>query len=937
MNFKIFKYNTSVKYLTLLILSLSFVISEALYARANDGRSFLKPMVRDLRHIYARYDIPITNDGRFGWDPEAQVPGGGRWLRGTNEGYIFGAGVWVGAIVDGAKQVSVGYNPINIQTELVPGNLPNEPGYTDPTEIVYISTDYPNNALPPWPKGYDEDGLVITVSQMDSWCQFNDLDPSQQFESGKPLGALITAETYSWNTSFRDMWDIAFISYTIKNINPDQKAWEDAYIGFAMDPDIGNSSNDLGGCFPDLNLGFAYNPPDSLAGIEEDWTHPPGYIGIKFLDGPSKDPVTGAAKMTTFAIWATDFVPNSDEIRYDLLSRGTYDTLDVDPADKRIFVSSGPFSLDYGDSVRFVIAVCFAWPAWYYDPSLKGKTERYADYLKKVAENAQYVYDNNFRFPQPPLLPRITLNSQNQRVVITWDDRSEYSVEKILSLPEFSDSLDFEGYKLWRSSSGGEGTFELLGHWDKISFDDSGNPIGENTGLAHSYVDENLTNGKLYYYAVTAYDKGEYEQGHYGDSEFQLVPPLETGMVFGVNLNAETPNAPPSNYTQPQLENLELISGEPDDVEFGFSAKYLIPDSVKDKTYQVHFANTPSFRYISEITTFGPDVYLVDMGTQDTVQTFSNFPITSPPTSIESELFNGMSLIFTGPLLYNNNIDTVYFESEKENVTIAKQTNYDNDFFSAQTSIPDAAPFGAYFLPHTYLIEFYEVSNRRRINVYDFDSGDTLDYEVGSFGRTHSLASYEKVIDSIDSTTGDTTWVWYNNPTGFRNNLSNEATGYKIYLSGTFIFIEDPDQEVVPGDKITVKLSGKGTPNEDYVYQLSIKGSTLNYKTDLSSIKVVPNPYLVRAAWDIDNDYQKIQFINLPTECTIRIYTIAGDLVKTLHHKEPYNTGFQGQTRGTAYWNLMTENNQKISTGVYVFFVESPFGDNAIGRFAVIR
>jgi hypothetical protein len=337
-----------------------------------------------------------------------------------------------------------------------------------------------------------------------------------------------------------------------------------------------------------------------------------------------------------------------------------------------------------------------------------------------------------------------------------------------------------------------------------------------------------------------------------------------------------------------------------------------------------------------EINTFGPDIYIVDLEAQDTVQTTFNFPVTSPPTSRESDLFNGMSLIFTGPNLLNNQIDTVYFKSDKNNVTIAKQTNFDDDFFSPQTTVPTMSPFGAYFLPHSYLVEFYEVSNRRRINVYDLDAGDTLEYEIRSFGRTHSLGSYEKIVESIDPTTGDTVWVWSNNPTGFRNSLSNEATGYKIYIPGTFIFIEDPDQEIGPGDKMMVKLSGTGTPNEDYVYQFSTKSSTINYKADLSSIKVVPNPYLVRAAWDIDNDYQKIQFVNLPTECTIRIYTIAGDLVTTLHHFEPYQTGFQGETRGTAYWNLMTDNNQKIATGVYVFYVESPFG-NTIGRFAVIR
>ena len=69
-----------------------FICWSELSARAviKDNNRLAKPTIRDLRYIYARYEIPITNDGRFGWDPEMQVPGGGRWLRGTNEGYIFG-------------------------------------------------------------------------------------------------------------------------------------------------------------------------------------------------------------------------------------------------------------------------------------------------------------------------------------------------------------------------------------------------------------------------------------------------------------------------------------------------------------------------------------------------------------------------------------------------------------------------------------------------------------------------------------------------------------------------------------------------------------------------------------------------------------------------------------------------------------------------------
>ncbi len=885
-----------------------------------------KPSIHEIRHIYARYDIPMINDGRL-CNLECI-----RWLRGTNEDYIFGAGLFIGAMLDGKKQVTVTWNPMNAQSEMVPGNLPNEPGYTDPSERIYMSTDYPNAALPPWPKGYDADGNPITVSEMDSWYQCNDLDASRQFEAGEPLGVLMTVDTYSWMNNFRDLWDIAFVKYTVKNINADHKSWEDAYVGFYMELYIGDPTNDLTGCYLDMNVGFGYSAAE-LTDYEKDLLHPPGYIGAKILDSPLKDVVTGTPIMSSCKRVA-DLAPNTDDSRYELLSSTTYDSVDIDPGGKGLIVTSGPFDLAYGDSTTFVVALCFAWPMWYYDSSVKGQKDHYADYFKRVCRNAQFVYDNDYQFPQPPAMPRIQLTPLDQKIVVTWDDKAEKTVERILSLSDFSDSLDFEGYKLWKSTTGDEGSFTMLGQWDKVSYDDLGNSIGTNTGLAHSYVDEDLINGKLYFYAVTAYDRGEYQPLNYGDPEYEVVPPLETGMVFGSNFKAESPNSPSSNFTTPQIEGLELVSGSADEVQFTVSPEYLISDSVKDKTFELRFSNLASFRYDKEVTSYGPDIYLVDTAIEDTIVSTLNFPIGNPPTTVKSDLFDGMALNYTGPGLLLNTIDTVYFTQSKSGVTIHSETDFDT-YTTPQTSIPLDLPYGAYFLPHEYLIEFYELSGKRRTNVYNLDTGDTLLYEAKSFGNTWALASYEKVMLSVDSLSGDTTWTWYNNPVDFRNSLSNEAAGYKIYVPGAFIFIEDPQGEVAAGDSLIVRFSGHCAPREGDVYRFSTVASQVNYHTKLA-VKVVPNPYLVRAAWDIDNDYQKIQFINLPTECTIRIYTLAGDLVRTIRHNDPYPGGFDSQTKGTAFWNLMTRNNQKLSTGVYVFYLDSPYG-NDVGKFAIIR
>lgn len=898
-------------------------------AANNKTASILKPLKRDLRYIYGRYEIPVTNDGRFGWDPQYNMPGGGRWPRGSNEGYIFGAGIWVGATVDSVKHVAVGYNPTNIQTEFVPGNLPNEPGYTDPTEIVYIGTDYPSTTLPPWPRGKDVYGNPVTVSQMDSWSQCNDLDPSRQFEGGQSLGVLLTTETFSWSSSFRDIQDIVFIRYTVKNINPEGKAWKNAYIGFAMDADIGDPTNDLTGCFKDLNIGFTYSAAN-LTDYEKGLAHPPGYVGIKFLEGPAKDPVTGAAKMSAFLRWASELNPNTDEIRYDLMASAIYDSVDNEPADKRMLISSGPFDLACGDSTTFVVAIVFAWPEWYYDAAVKGQIDKYADHLKLVAANAQYIYNNDYHFPQPPDLPLLTLSPDDRKIIVLWDNTSEKTIEKAVSLPGVTDPHDFEGYRLWKSTTGADGSFVLLGEWDMVDFDDLGNPIGKNTGLSHTYVDKNLTNGKNYFYAVTAFDRGEYQPQHYGETEYEVVPPLETGKIFGINLKVGSPNVLPSNFTVPGFRDLKVVSGSPSLLDFKIAPTFQIRDSVKSTAYQVKFKSARSIRIDLQESILGPDIFVVNPTTNDTLSTTLNFPITEPPTTMQSDLFNGVTLSFTGPSLLRNSIDSVYFATPKSNVVIRTETDFSKDYLTPQTTVFRTAPLSFYFQPHTYLVKFGAADT-----VSDVDTGEKLNFELSMLGRDYAVATYLRK-PSVGAT-GDTTWVWANDPTGFKRRHYSPGDGYKIYIPGAFVFIEDTLRQIVAGDSLYIRLTGTAAPRFGDVIQFVTDGSVVNYQTDLSVVKVVPNPYLVRAGWDIDNDYQRVQFINLPTDCTIKVYTIAGDLVKTISHAEPYQPGFDSHTRGTAFWNLQTENNQKVATGVYVFCVVSPYGEKAVGRFAIIR
>jgi hypothetical protein len=105
-------------------------------------------------------------------------------------------------------------------------------------------------------------------------------------------------------------------------------------------------------------------------------------------------------------------------------------------------------------------------------------------------------------------------------------------------------------------------------------------------------------------------------------------------------------------------------------------------------------------------------------------------------------------------------------------------------------------------------------------------------------------------------------------------------------------------------------------------------------------IYVVPNPATRRslAEWQLhpnndDPSGNKIEFRHLPASAgTITIFTLAGDRVKELR--------FDGRGgNGSASWNLVSRNGQDVTSGVYLYAVESddPGFERVLGRFVVVR
>jgi hypothetical protein len=112
----------------------------------------------------------------------------------------------------------------------------------------------------------------------------------------------------------------------------------------------------------------------------------------------------------------------------------------------------------------------------------------------------------------------------------------------------------------------------------------------------------------------------------------------------------------------------------------------------------------------------------------------------------------------------------------------------------------------------------------------------------------------------------------------------------------------------------------------------------------LANIRVVPNPYNVRAS-SIQygtSGPDRIMFLDVPAFCKIKIYTERGDLIETIEHTDG---------SGDVMWNSITSYRQVVVSGVYLAHFEvtqdynDPItgetlyrkGEQAIRKFVIIR
>ena len=135
-------------------------------------------------------------------------------------------------------------------------------------------------------------------------------------------------------------------------------------------------------------------------------------------------------------------------------------------------------------------------------------------------------------------------------------------------------------------------------------------------------------------------------------------------------------------------------------------------------------------------------------------------------------------------------------------------------------------------------------------------------------------------------------------------------------------FDDGTQNDVYPG--VPLESSKFYTMTNDPAFLKRPPGETL------ADIRVVPNPYNIKAR-ELQFGYSapdRIMFLDIPGECTIKIYTERGDLIKTIEHTDG---------SGDEAWNSVTEYRQVVVSGIYIAVFITPDGKQAIRKFVIIR
>ena len=374
------------------------------------------------------------------------------------------------------------------------------------------------------------------------------------------------------------------------------------------------------------------------------------------------------------------------------------------------------------------------------------------------------------------------------------------------------------------------------------------------------------------------------------------------------------------------------------------------PSAVRDKhTYQITFEDTlyPNQQGLAGYDTVTTkSYYLVDLTDEQSPDTLVDNSYSIPVS--DADVVDGFRLSF-------NNVDGLGFNASLSGWSRDSLWTFDVARYYTFNVVGS-------MLPYDYRIIFTEEQSDSSIEICMRTFTETVCWP----GFAHSAKAVNFKVERQISLTGDDSVDWekipvgfidvipFGDPDGYFNADGNRESDWIVFMdhedasgnpapSWRFNLNLLPyDEERIysepqPGDTAYIKVDKPFLQND--IYEFTTVASYIDLVTaedDLDRIKVVPNPYFAATAFEGQNTFnsgrgpREIQFRYLPSKCTIRIYTISGELVKTIDHTSPMESG-------TGRWDLLTDDNLSASYGVYVYHIEADNIGEKIGKVAIVK
>lgn len=585
-----------------------------------------------------------------------------------------------------------------------------------------------------------------------------------------------------------------------------------------------------------------------------------------------------------------------------------------------------------------------------YFPLLPGRTERFSLALAfgddfpgvlKTKQIAQTIYNANYNFPRPPDKPTLTAVPGDGKITLYWDRVSENSIDPTLRIK------DFEGYKIYKGTdpdlsdalqiTNGQGIkvfYKPIAQYDLINgikgyFISSptlweltnGTPfyLGSDNGIQNFYVDNNVLNGRTYYYALVAYDRGDASKEIFPSENTRFISKDALGRIStDINTAAVIPNAPVIGYVPPETgELLTRVEGKSTSTPY---FEVIDPFKVQNETYTLTFVDSAvqgvNFAYLYKITDSQNNIVL-----QSTEFSPDN-----------GDVFNGVRLSMDTSF---QNLDSIKLNRELSgwNNPDPKDLRFLVTQFAAPTFNP---PLYGIKRPIDFALVFSDTFE---------DTSDVLTAVFGPLAPPAKRVNF-RVYNITDPANPERLKFAFTEGSPYRpDTLSffdqifiSNAEGTEI--TWRVLFTGDSTSKVpLGGDTLYLPITKPLSSTDRFTFTTNKPGYDPNAaREQLNKIKVVPNPYVVTNVFEQPLPPQVrgrgeriINFINLPPKCKIHIYTSSGSHIRSLEHDGLF-------LDGSVTWDLRTREGLDVAYGVYFYVVEvDGISDKKMGKIAIIK